>query len=185
MAPLGCNATGESPLGEGALLGMSRVNWERVESEDRLAVRVRHVRRTYPRSQAAATRCRAGFSLIELMVAISVLLIGTLAAFATQVSSGQIIDHSRDVTVAVGDLEMCMEELLLQSADDMPAVYPQGVPIPAFTGLHLRAEDITPTYPNWVPGDPTPDLLEVSLAATWLDSSGRLQRQTLLTAKSR
>ncbi len=123
--------------------------------------------------------------MIELMVAIAVLLIGALAAFGTQVTSGQMIDFSRDVTVAVGDLEMCMEELMLQSADDMPTAYPPGMPIAAYTGLHLRNEDITPTYPNWAVGDPIPDPLVVQLAVSWLDGSGRIQRQTLLTAKSR
>lgn len=128
---------------------------------------------------------RDGFTLIELMVAIAVLLVGALAAFGTQVTSSQMIDFSRDVTVAVNDLEMCMEEMLLQSADDMPIVYPQGAPVAGYTSLHLRNEDIVPMYINWNPGDPIPDPLEIRLTASWLDGAGRIQRQTLITAKSR
>lgn len=119
------------------------------------------------------------------MIAIVVLLIGTLAAFGSQVTSGQLIDLSRDVTMAVTDMEMCMEELLLQSADDIPTVYPEGAPIPGYTGLHLRNEDLAPTYLNWDAGEPIPDPLEIRLTATWLDGSGRQQQQTLTTAKSR
>lgn len=126
-----------------------------------------------------------GFTLVELMVAISVLLIGALAAFATQITSGQMIDFSRDVTVAVSDLEMCMEELLVHSADEMPIAYPEGTPVAAFNALHLRNEDIVPSYLNWDVGQPIPDPLEVLLTATWADDAGRIQTQTLLTAKSR
>ena len=127
----------------------------------------------------------AGFTLVELMVAISVLLIGALAAFASQVTSGQVIDFSRDVTVAVADLEMCMEELLVHSADEMPIAFPEGVSVPAFNALNLRNEDIVPTYLNWDVGQATPDPLEIQLTATWLDGAGRLQTQTLVTAKAR
>ena len=127
----------------------------------------------------------AGFTLIELTVAIGILLIGALAAFATQVMSGQMIDSSEDVTIVVSDLQMCMEEMLLQSAEDMPVVYPAGVEVPGYSGLHLRNEDILPSYLNWTAGDPIPDLLEIELTATWLDGVGRIRRQKLLTAKAR
>ena len=119
------------------------------------------------------------------MIAIVVLLIGTMAAFATQVTSGQMIDFSHDVTVAVSDMEMCMEEMLLQSADDMPTAFPEDAPIPAYSSLHLRNQDLVPTYLNWNAGDPIPDPLEIRLTASWLDGSGRRQQQFLTTAKSR
>ncbi len=135
--------------------------------------------------QRKAARSRAGFTLVELTIAIAILLIGALAAFATQVMSGQIIDSSEEVTIVVADLEMCMEEMLLQSADDMTITYPEGVEVPGYGGLHIRNEDLIPSYLNWSVGEPIPDLLEIELTATWLDGSGRIQRQSLLTAKAR
>ena len=123
--------------------------------------------------------------MIELVVAITILLIGTLAAFGTQVVSGQIIDSSEDITIVVSDLETCMEEMLLQSADDMPSHYPEGVEVPGYSNLHVAAQEITPEYLNWSAGDAIPDVLEIELTATWFDGSGRVQRQTLLTTKAR
>ena len=114
-----------------------------------------------------------------------ILLIGMLASFASQITSGQIIDSSQDATIIVADLERCMEEVILQPADDIPTVYPEGVAVPGYTGLHVREERIVPRYLNWTPGDTIPDLLEIELAATWVDGVGRMQSQTLLTAKSR
>jgi prepilin-type N-terminal cleavage/methylation domain-containing protein len=157
----------------------------RMKSESRVAGCRNSARPSGLLSRADAGRGQGGFTLVELMVAIVVLLIGALAAFGTQVTSGQMIDFSRDVTVAVNDLEMCMEELLLQSADNMPIVYPEGAPVPGYAGLHLRNGDLVPTYLNWDAGQPIPDPLEIQLTATWLDGSGRIQRQTLTTAKSR
>jgi prepilin-type N-terminal cleavage/methylation domain-containing protein len=149
------------------------------ETGARAAGCVKRTRLSGPRRE------KAGFTLIELTVAIAILLVGALAAFATQVMSGQIIDSSEDVTVVISDLEACMEEMLLQPAGDMPGLYPEGVEVPGYDGLHVRNEGIIPNYLNWADGDPLPDILEIELAATWLDSRGRIQRQSLVTAKAR
>ncbi len=153
-------------------------------TDARTAGRAMRVRRSSLR-HGRPVRGRAGFTLIELTVAIAILLVGALAAFATQVMSGQIIDSSEEVTIVVADLETCMEEMMLQSADDMPVLYPEGVEVPGYEGLHVRNEDLIPNYLNWEAGDPIPDLLEIELTATWLDGAGRVQRQSLLTAKAR
>ena len=153
-------------------------------TEARAAGRATRARRSGFPTRGAVSR-QAGFTLVELTIAIAILLIGALAAFATQVMSGQIIDSSEEVTIVVADLEMCMEEMLLQSADDMPIAYPEGVEVPGYEGLHIRNEDLIPNYLNWSAGEPIPDLLEIELTATWLDGAGRVQRQSLLTAKAR
>ena len=101
--------------------------------------------------RSGSRRCvksQAGFTLIELTFAMGILLVGMLVSFASQITSGQIIDSSQDATIIVADLERCMEEVLLQSADDIPTVYPEGVVVPGYSGLHVREELIVPRYLN-------------------------------------
>ncbi|MEL6429346.1 MAG: prepilin-type N-terminal cleavage/methylation domain-containing protein [Planctomycetota bacterium] len=130
-------------------------------------------------------RARSGFSMVELLVAIGVLMVATLAAFSTQLKSFQLIDSSRDSTVAMTDLEVCMEEVLTRTVDAIPGEFPEGAPIDGFTGLHLPQQRIVPAYPNYAGFGPSPDVLEVVLTSSWVDGRGRPQAMTLSTAKAR
>ena len=132
-----------------------------------------------PRSAAA------GFSLLELTVAIGVLLVATLAAFSSQVQSFALIESSRDAAVAMTDLEVCMEKVLTRTADEIPAAFPEGEPIADFDGLHLDAESIVPTYPGLEEGGPAPDPLQIDLVATWNDRRRRAKSMRLTTIRTR
>ena len=123
--------------------------------------------------------------MLELTVAIGVLLVATLAAFGAQVTSSQLIDSSRDSAVIVNDLELAMEQLLLESIDDMPNEYPAGQSLANFDGLHLAGEQIVPTFPGYSGSGPIPDPLDIVLTAQWLDPRGRAQSLTLTTMKTR
>ena len=133
-----------------------------------------------PRSSAAG-----GFSLLELTVAIGVLLVATLAAFSSQVQSFVLIESSRDAAVAMTDLEVCMEDVLARTADEIPAVFPAGEPIPGFEGLHLNAERIVPAYPGLEEGGAAPDPLQIDLVATWNDRRKRAKTMRLTTIRIR
>lgn len=133
-----------------------------------------------PRPSAAA-----GFSLLELTVAIGVLLVSTLAAFSSQVQSFVLIESSRDAAVAMTDLEVCMEEVLTRTADEIPVAYPAGEPIPGFEGLHLNAERIVPSYPGLEEGGAAPDPLQIDLVATWNDRRNRAKTMRLTTIRIR
>lgn len=133
-----------------------------------------------PRPSAAA-----GFSLLELTVAIGVLLVSTLAAFSSQVQSFVLIESSRDAAVAMTDLEVCMEDVLARTADEIPAVFPAGEPIPGFEGLHLNAERIVPAYPGLEEGGAAPDPLQIDLVATWTDRRNRAKTMRLTTIRIR
>lgn len=128
---------------------------------------------------------QSGFSMLELVVAIAILLVSTLAAFASQVRSFELMDSSRASASAMTDLEVCMEELLTRTADEMPVAFPPGDAVPGFEDLHLPAESIVPQYPGYVAGGAVPDPLEIVLTATWNDGRGRPQRATLATIKTR
>lgn len=128
---------------------------------------------------------QSGFSMLELVVAIAILLVSTLAAFASQVKSHELMDSSRDSASAMTDLEVCIEELLTRTADEMPVAFPPGDSVPGYDDLHLPAESIVPQYPGFVAGGAVPDPLEIVLTATWNDGRGRPQRATLATIKTR
>lgn len=142
-------------------------------------------RRSEPRWRGLGGSARSGFSMLELIIAIAVLLIGTLAAFGTQMRSFELIDASRDSAVAVTDLEVCMEQVLTQTAGTIPTAFPPDAPIVAFDELHLPDQRIVPTYPGYVAGGPVPDPLEIVLNSTWSDGRGRPQSMNLITVKSR
>ena len=132
---------------------------------------------------ATAPSAAAGFSLLELTVAIGVLLVSTLAAFSSQVQSFVLIESSRDAAVAMTDLEVCMEEVLTRTADEIPVAFPAGN-IPGFEGLHLNAERIVPSYPGLEEGGAAPDPLQIDLVATW-NEGNRAKTMRLTTIRIR
>ncbi len=123
--------------------------------------------------------------MIELLVAITVLLISLAAAFGSQVASFGVIDSSRDSTLAMTELERCMEEVLTKSSDNIPVDYPAGEAIPGYDDVRLRQQSIRPSFAGYSGSGAVPDPLEVVLEANWLDSRGRLQRLTLTTQVAR
>lgn len=136
-------------------------------------------------TRAPVARGRAGFTMLELMVAIGILLVATLAAFGSQVRSFDLLGASQDAAVAMTDLEVCMEEVLTRTADAIPTAYPPAEPIAVFDDLHLPQQRIVPTYPGLVAGGAVPDPLEIILTATWNDRRGRPQTLRLTTIKTR
>lgn len=123
--------------------------------------------------------------MIELMVAITVLLVSLAAAFGSQVASFGVIDSSRDSTLAMTELERCMEEVLTKSSDNIPVDYPAGEPISGYDDVRLKQQSIVSRFPDYAGSGAVPDPLEVVLEATWLDSRGRPQRLTLTTQVAR
>ena len=130
-------------------------------------------------------RRRSGFTMIELLVAITVLLVSLAAAVGGQVASFGLIGSSRDATLAMAELERCMEEVLTKSSDNIPVDFPEGASIPGYEGGALNEQVIVPTYPDYGGSGPIPDPLDVVLEARWLDARGRLQRLTLTTTVAR
>jgi hypothetical protein len=119
--------------------------------------------------------------LLEVMIAISVLLIAVMAAMSTQVSSMNLIRASEESNTAVSDLHVAMEELLVTTqVANIPVLFPAATPIPAFTNLNLGGETVVPTYPGMGAG-PVPDPLEVILTLTWNDWRGRPRQARVAT----
>ena len=131
---------------------------------------------------------RAGFSLYELMIAVGLLLVAVLAALRTQTSSIDLVQTTRETDTATSDLQGAMEQILLRSPDQIPiagSLYAAGLPIAAYTDLHLHNERMVATYPNYAGGATVPDPLQIQLTLTWNDFKGRARAMRIATTRTR
>lgn len=128
-------------------------------------------------------RARRGFTLLELTIALAVVMIAVLATATTQASAVNLSRSSRDTAQATSDLASAMEEILLNPASQIPALFPPGQSVPRFNGAHMTNEQIVATYPGWA-GGPVPDPLIIRLTVTWVDKTGRQRTSTLSSART-
>jgi prepilin-type N-terminal cleavage/methylation domain-containing protein len=139
--------------------------------------------------QRGRGRHDAGFSLLELMFAMSILTVGVMASFSSQVGSMGLMRTSRETQVATLDLRSAMEDLLTRTPDflveHVSSPYLPGESVEAFDDRHLSNQRIVATYPNWTEGSPVPDPLQVVLTCTWNDFEGRERQLALRTVLSR
>lgn len=138
------------------------------------------------------TRCgrsgTAGFSLVELMIAVTVILVGLLTAYSSELSSLEVVKTSRETNTATADLQACMESILVLPPAEIPdpnGPYAPGQIIEAYRDLHLENQRMVATYPNLVTGQPVPDPLEIQLTMSWTDRQGRGRELRLFSVKTR
>jgi type II secretory pathway pseudopilin PulG len=139
------------------------------------------------RARSPGRRESGGFTLLEIMIAIGVLMIAVVGSIATQMSAQSLLSTTRETATATSDLQAVMEQVLLYAPDQLPTAtgrFPAGRPIAAYSNLHLRNERIVPTYPNYS-GGTVPDPLSIQLTATWSDYRGRPRTMSLSSAKTK
>ena len=132
-------------------------------------------------------RASGGFTLVELMIAITVMMVAVLATFVTQLSSHNLMRTARDTNVAMGDLQAAIEQVLVFPCNQLPQPtgrFPNGQAIAAFDGLHLANERIVVTYPGYA-GGAIPDPLQIVLTLTFNDHAGRQRVLRLASMKTR
>ena len=133
-----------------------------------------------------ASGSRGGFTLLELMIAITVMAIGLAAAFGGQISTHRVIEQSRDTQLALTQLEAVAEAVIAEVPGDLPTHenYGAGQAVQLATESGLMDLTIVCRYPNWAAGGEVPDPLMVDIEATWTDSERRPRTLTLSTAVS-
>ncbi len=133
-------------------------------------------------------RSGGGFTLLELMIAVGVILVAVLGTFGAQFTSHQLVRTARETETASLDLQAAMEQVMMVSPDLLPIPggrFPAGQPIAAFTNRHLRNELLVATYPNYPGGATVPDPLDVVLTLTWQDFRDRPRTMQLACRKTR
>ena len=129
-----------------------------------------------------------GFSLIELMMGVVILVVSICGAISSQVIAFNLLRTSRETDIAMGDLDGAMELAILQAPAALPIAgseFQSGTAIVRFNNLHLRNETITATYPGYVVGSPVPDPLQVVMTIQWNDYLQRARSLSLATMKTR
>ena len=130
----------------------------------------------------------AGFSMLELMIGLGVLLVAVLGALGSQLVSRNLVRTTRETAAATTDLQAAMEQILLRAPDQIPVAgspFQAGRPIAAFENLHLQSERIVPSYPDYTAGLPVPDPLQIVLTVTWNDFRGRPRNMRIACLKTR
>ena len=130
---------------------------------------------------------RGGFTLIELMLAITLLVVAMLAAVTSHVSSYNLLRTSSQTNAAMADLRGAMEEALLQPIDNLPlagSLFANGQPIAKYAGKSFPTENVVATYPGYA-GGAVPDPLQIVLTITWNDYAGRPRTMTVATMKTK
>ncbi len=120
------------------------------------------------------------------MVAIVVLLIATSAAFMSQLISMRMVDQSRDIGVAISDLEAALDQVRTSPIGSLAvpgSAYEHGGNIAQYDDLHLRNQRIVVSYPEYVQGNELPDPLRIVLTATWTNNRGGQRTESLQTAR--
>jgi len=124
---------------------------------------------------------------MEVMVAVGVLIVATLSAFSSQLTSIRLVNNSRQTDTAIADLRGCMEQVLVLQTDEIPipgSDFEAGEAVAMYTDLHLADQRIVATYPGYA-GGAIPNPLPIVLTMTWSDALGRPRTQRLRSMKSR
>ena len=131
---------------------------------------------------------RGGFGLVELIVSLTIGMIVILGVGLTQTATAELNRTSDETHQAVSDLRTVLEEILSQPLEDIPdpdGLYAPGVPVAAYTDLHLAGQRLVVTYPNHVAGSTVPDPLEILVTLSWNDFRGRPRSVSMSTLTTR
>jgi type II secretory pathway pseudopilin PulG len=136
----------------------------------------------YPlRSRSA--RGTAGSSLVELLIAASMLAISMMAALRSQISSVQLMKEARETEVAVQVLHEAMAQALLATNDDLATGGGDYAPDVALdTSLTLKDQDVRYTLPGYG-GGAVPACLTIRFQLSWTSRSGIARTMTLVGTK--
>lgn len=121
-----------------------------------------------------------GFTLIELMIALAIVLPVLLGSVGLNVYVFRAAETSRRGIVALQDAHTMIERIRNTSENGLSQVtstYPSGSTVSGFS--NLPSEQVTVTYPN-----ANADPLAITVTVTWADRQGTMTR-TLATQVTR
>ena len=121
-----------------------------------------------------------GFTLIERILAISLLAIGAISIFHSAFSYQDLSEMAHERNIAYFDLETVLEDIRSTPFDQIVDKYPDGATVPKFNGLHLNREQVTIEYRN-----PNRDPLIITATIRWRDNKGHPREESMFTARTR
>lgn len=125
-----------------------------------------------------------GHSLVELMVAASMLAVSMLAALRSQVSSVQLMNEARETEAAVQVLQEAFAQALLESNAELAGDDGDlGPDRPMVMSTLLKDQVVQYSLPGYAQGDPVPSCLTLRFQLAWTSTSGLPRTLTLVGSK--
>jgi Tfp pilus assembly protein PilV len=125
---------------------------------------------------------RTGTTLIEVVVAMSVLVIALISFLSLIFSANTLSASSREGSIAAYDLQSAVEDTFAVPYDEFRTRYPDGYTFPATVYKHLRNENLRLTR---LAQDPGGSWIEYRIQITWTDHRGKNARDAITTRRSR
>ena len=134
-------------------------------------------------------RASGGFTFVEVLVAVTLLIIGFLGIYATMFSSALLRETANETNIAIFKLQATTEYIFSLPFDDITDVFPDGAPVNVSPFLDnnpdnnflLSNESVAVTYPD--PG--TSDPLQFVVTITWTSRMGTDRDEHISCARSR
>ena len=135
---------------------------------------------------AMRSRSLSGFSLVEVLVGGSILVLAVLGAFSAHVAADKLTHESEEKEIARGILESAMQRVLLEGAPALASGEPwfPGETLALPEAALLTGAELTFDTPGFDLGDPVPYVLTVRIALAW-KSDGGIARSLSLTSATR
>ena len=125
---------------------------------------------------------RRGTSLIEVIIAMTVLAIALIAFLGLIFSANSLSAASREGSIASYDLQSAVEDTFAVPYDDFRTRYPDGYTFPATVYNHLRGESLRLTR---LAQDPGGSWIEYRVEITYTSHRGKPTRDFITTRRAR
>jgi hypothetical protein len=133
-----------------------------------------------PASEPA--RPDAGLSLVEIMLALTVLTVVVVMLFGAILSTHMLGRVNKDKHRAIMDTTALMEQMAMIPIGNLGTTFPHATDIPEFDNRHISNQRVRVVYDG---GDPTARPLGYQVVSTWT-TAGRLPaRLTVRGIRSR
>ena len=121
-----------------------------------------------------------GFTLLEVIIALGILLVGAVGALSLFSYGFRAITISKHITAATNIARARLEEIRNLPFEDITTVYPDGSVFPVENPSLPEGATWTVSYPDGTEADP----LRISLVVSWQegDRTGRVELMTLVTS---
>lgn len=138
--------------------------------------------------KASARKRQSAFTFVEVLAAITLLVIGFLGVFSSFHASSLLREATGETNRAVFKLQATVEYIFSRPFDEVTGSLPHGTPasIPGLTDCEpgdnflLNDEEILVTY-----DDPAADPLHFTVTITWTSRLGSPRTESLSCARAR
>jgi len=123
-----------------------------------------------------------GFTLVEMLIGICVLILVVLSLWGAYQNSIKYFIKAREIRIATDDLQDVMEKLHSVDFSGITGLFPDGSAVPGdlIGGLSLQGETIVVRYPGGSGTDP----LVIEVEITWTGYYGESNNKVFRTVRT-